>query len=101
MFCLLIQIRELDSELENEQHRHMETQKNSRLADRRLKEIAFQADEDRKTQDRLQETVDKLNAKLKIYKTQVEEAVSTASSHHFSIRITRSCKTINVIEIIH
>ncbi|XP_071106376.1 myosin heavy chain, striated muscle-like [Haliotis cracherodii] len=72
-------IRELESELENEQHRHMETQKNSRLADRRLKEIAFQADEDRKTHDRLQETVDKLNAKLKIYKMQVEEAEEIAA----------------------
>ncbi|XP_048256830.1 myosin heavy chain, striated muscle-like [Haliotis rufescens] len=74
-------IRELDSELENEQHRHVETQKNSRLADRRLKEIAFQADEDRKTHDRLQETVDKLNAKLKIYKTQVEEAEEIAATN--------------------
>ncbi|XP_046579111.1 LOW QUALITY PROTEIN: myosin heavy chain, striated muscle-like [Haliotis rubra] len=72
-------IRELETELENEQQRHAENQKNSRLADRRLKEIAFQADEDRKTQERLQETVDKLNAKLKTYKMQIEEAEEIAA----------------------
>ncbi|XP_067673666.1 myosin heavy chain, striated muscle-like [Haliotis asinina] len=72
-------IRELETELENEQQRHAENQKNSRLADRRLKEIAFQADEDRKNQARLQETVDKLNSKLKTYKMQIEEAEEIAA----------------------
>lgn len=48
-----------------------------RKADRRLKELAFQADEDRKNQERLQELIDKLQNKIKTYKRQVEEAVST------------------------
>ena len=65
-------------ELDAEQRRHAETQKNTRKADRRLKELAFQADEDRKNQERLQDLVDKLQAKIKTYKRQVEEAVSIA-----------------------
>jgi len=47
-----------------------------RKADRRLKELAFQADEDRKNQERLQDLIDKLQNKIKVYKRQVEEAVS-------------------------
>ena len=68
---------ELENELDNEQRRHADTQKNMRMADRRLKELAFQADEDRKNQEQLQDMFDKLQAKLKTYKRQVEEAVSS------------------------
>ena len=68
---------ELENELDNEQRRHADTQKNMRKADRRLKELAFQADEDRKNQEQLQDMFDKLQAKLKTYKRQVEEAVSS------------------------
>jgi uncharacterized FlaG/YvyC family protein len=71
-----MKVRELEGELDSEQRRHAETQKNMRKADRRLKEIAFQSDEDRKNQERLNEMIDKLNGKLKTYKRQVEEAVS-------------------------
>ena len=70
------QVRDLESELDGEQRRHAETQKNMRKADRRLKELAFQADEDRKNQERLQDLIDKLQGKIKTYKRQVEEAVS-------------------------
>jgi predicted nucleic acid-binding Zn-ribbon protein len=66
----------LESELDSEQRRHAETQKNMRKADRRLKEIAFQSDEDRKGQERLNEMIDKLNGKIKMQKRQIEEAVS-------------------------
>merc|ERR1712226_944421 len=53
---------------------------NMRKADRRLKELAFQSDEDRKNQERLQDMVDKLQAKIKTYKRQVEEAEELADS---------------------
>lgn len=69
-------MRELESELDSEQRRHAETQKNARKADRRLKELAFQADEDKKNQERLQELIEKLQSKVLTYKRQVEEAVS-------------------------
>lgn len=68
-------MRELESELDSEQRRHAETQKNARKADRRLKELAFQADEDKKNQERLQELIEKLQSKVLTYKRQVEEAV--------------------------
>lgn len=48
-----------------------------RKADRRLKELAFQVDEDRKNQERLQDLIDKLQNKIRVYKRQAEEAVST------------------------
>lgn len=76
MIYFALQVRELESELDSEQRRHAETQKNARKADRRLKELAFQADEDKKNQERLQELIEKLQSKVITYKRQVEEAVS-------------------------
>jgi len=76
---LEIRVRELETELDNEQRRHAETQKNMRKADRRLKELAFQSDEDRKNQERLQDMCDKLQNKIKTYKRQVEEAEEIAA----------------------
>ena len=69
--------------MDNEQRRHAETQKNMRKADRRMKELAFQCDEDRKMQERLQDMMDKLQCKVKTYKRQVEEAVSYLSFYPF------------------
>lgn len=66
----------MEAEYDTEQRRHAETQKNARKADRRLKELAFQCEEDKKNQERLQELIDKLQNKIKTYKRQVEEAVS-------------------------
>ena len=69
-------MKELESELDAEQHRHTETQVAMRKSDRRLKELAFQTDEDRKNQERYQDLIDKLHGKIKSFKRQVEEAVS-------------------------
>ncbi len=78
-------MRELEVEFDNEQRRHAETQKNMRKQDRRLKELAFQADEDKKAQERMQDMVDKLQNKIKTYKRQVEEAVSRPLHSIFTI----------------
>ena len=51
--------------------------KELRKNDRRLKELVFQTEEDRKNQQRLQDLSEKLQAKLKVYKRQVEEAGKT------------------------
>ncbi len=75
----------MEVELDNEQRRHVETQKNMRKQDRRLKELVFQADEDHKAQERMQDMVDKLQNKIKIYKRQVEEAVSRPLHSIFTI----------------
>ena len=63
-----------------EQHRHQETLKELRKNDRRLKELVFQVEEDRKNQLRLQDLTEKLQNKIKVYKRQVEEAGKILSS---------------------
>lgn len=72
-------IRELEAELDNEQKRHQETVKNMRKQDRKLKDLALQADEDRKTQERMQEMISKLSKNITTYKKQVEEAEEIAA----------------------
>lgn len=62
--------------MDQEQKRHTETVKNLRKGERRLKELIFQTEEDHKTNQRMQELVEKLQNKLKSYKRQIEEAVS-------------------------
>jgi len=69
-------VRELEVELDNEQRRYAENEKGVRKQDRRLKELAFAADEDRKAQERLQDMINKLQNNIKTYKRQVEESVS-------------------------
>merc|ERR1719436_60276 len=53
-------IRELESELEAENRRMADAQKNLRKSERRIKELAFAADEDRKNHERMQSLVDQL-----------------------------------------
>uniref|UniRef100_UPI00398EFFA2 myosin-16-like n=1 Tax=Pristiophorus japonicus TaxID=55135 RepID=UPI00398EFFA2 len=72
-------IKELESELDVEQKRHVETVKNLRKNERRLKELIFQTDEDHKTNQRMQELVEKLQNKLKSYKRQIEESEEQAN----------------------
>ena len=69
----------MESELDVEQRHHQETIKEVRKNDRRLKELAFQTEEDRKNQARLQDLIDKLQNKMKVYKRQIEEAEEIAS----------------------
>merc|ERR1711921_27889 len=52
-----------------------------RKMDRRLKELTFQADEDRKNQTRMQELVEKLQMKLKQYKKMAEDAEEQANQN--------------------
>ncbi|XP_076337304.1 myosin heavy chain, muscle-like isoform X5 [Tachypleus tridentatus] len=72
-------VRELETELENEQRRHADAAKNARKGERRIKELQFQADEDRKNHERMQDLVDKLQQKIKTYKRQIEEAEEIAA----------------------
>uniref|UniRef100_A0A914SGI4 Paramyosin n=1 Tax=Parascaris equorum TaxID=6256 RepID=A0A914SGI4_PAREQ len=46
-------VRELESELADENRRHAETQKNLRNKDRRVRELQFQVDEDKKSNERM------------------------------------------------
>ena len=56
--------RELESELEAENRRFADAQKNLRRTERRIKELAYAADEDRKNHERMQALVDQLQTKV-------------------------------------
>merc|ERR1711994_232742 len=72
-------IRELESEMEAENRRFADGQKNLRKSERRIKELTFAGDEDRKNHERMQNLVDQLQAKIKSYKKQIEEAEEIAA----------------------
>uniref|UniRef100_A0A4W5MTB5 Myosin tail domain-containing protein n=1 Tax=Hucho hucho TaxID=62062 RepID=A0A4W5MTB5_9TELE len=49
--------------------------------ERRVKELTYQTEEDKKNVGRLQDLVDKLQLKVKAYKRQAEEAEEAANQH--------------------
>ena len=57
-------LRELEAELDAEQRRLGDASKNMRKAERRIKELDFQYEEDRKQQEHMQDLVDKLQQKV-------------------------------------
>ena len=69
-------MRELENEIDAEQRRNAEVTKQLRKGERRIKEISYQADEDKKNLIRMQDLVEKLQVKVKTYKRQCEETVS-------------------------
>ncbi len=72
-------IRELETELGSCQSKTQENFKAYQRAERRVKELQFQADEDKKNQDRMTELAQKLQQKIKTYKQQIEEAEEIAA----------------------
>merc|ERR1739846_132968 len=72
-------IRELESELDAENRRLSDATKNLRKSERRIKELAYSSDEDRKNHERMQGLIDQLQAKIKSYKKQIEEAEEIAA----------------------
>merc|ERR1719447_1316800 len=79
MSKLEMKIRELEMELGNVQTQTTENYKAFQRAERRIKELQFQQDEDRKNQDRMGELANKLQSKIKTYKQQIEEAEEIAA----------------------
>lgn len=69
----------MEYDLEAEQKHHQDTIKEVRKNDRKLKELIFQAEEEKKSQTRLQALIENLQGKLKVYKRQVEEAEEIAA----------------------
>merc|ERR1719219_588859 len=72
-------IRELESEMDAENRRFGDSQKNLRKSERRIKELAFASDEDRENHERMQGLIDQLQGKIKSYKKQIEEAEEIAA----------------------
>merc|ERR1711975_154353 len=72
-------IRELESELDAENRRFADAQKNLRKSERHVKELTYTQDEDRKNHERMQALIDQLQGKIKSYKKQIEEAEEIAA----------------------
>merc|ERR1719167_1199225 len=72
-------IRELESELDAENRRFADAQKNLRKSERHAKELTYTQEEDRKNHERMQALIDKLQGKIKSYKKQIEEAEEIAA----------------------
>ncbi|KAG7245894.1 hypothetical protein CRUP_033316, partial [Coryphaenoides rupestris] len=74
-------IKEIEGELESEQKTSAEYQKGARKFERRIKDLSYQTDEDKKNLVRLQDLIDKLQGKVKAYKRQTEEAEALANAN--------------------
>merc|ERR1719389_499181 len=72
-------IRELEIELGNVQARTSDNLKGHQKAERKIKELQFQNDEDKKNQVAMSDLAGKLQAKIKTYKKQIEEAEEIAA----------------------
>merc|ERR1739848_891185 len=69
----------MGSELDAENRRFGDAQKNLRRSERRVKELSYSQDEDRKNSERMQGLIDQLQSKIKSYKKQIEEAEEIAA----------------------
>merc|ERR1712242_112129 len=72
-------IRELEIELGSVQARTADNMKGHQKAERKIKELAFQNDEDKKNQVAMSDLAGKLQSKIKTYKKQIEEAEEIAA----------------------
>ena len=72
-------IRDLEAELASTQSRTGEAAKAFQRAERKAKELAFAQGEDKKNQDRMSDLAGKLQAKVKTYKRQIEDAEEIAA----------------------
>ena len=72
-------IREMEIELGGVQSKTSDAYKTFQKSERRIKELQFQQDEDKKNQDSMSELANKLQMKIKTYKKQIEEAEEIAA----------------------
>merc|ERR1712241_777642 len=72
-------IREMEIELGSVQTKTSESYKAFQKSERRIKELQFQQDEDKKNQDSMSDLAQKLQLKIKTYKKQIEEAEEIAA----------------------
>ena len=83
-------IRELESEVDSENRRLADVAKNLRKSERRIHELTYASDEDRKNNERMQILVDQLQGKIKTYKKQIEEAEEIAALNLAKFRQVQS-----------
>merc|ERR1719174_3582987 len=74
------QVKDMAAKLDEAETRRMaDAQKNLRKSERRIKEMTYGQDEDRKNHERMQALIDQLQSKIKSYKKQIEEAEEIAA----------------------
>merc|ERR1712141_142438 len=62
-----------------ENRRNADSLKNLRKSERKIKELTYSQEEDRKNHERMQALIDQLQGKIKSYKKQIEEAEEIAA----------------------
>merc|ERR1712150_340858 len=72
-------IREMEIELGGVQSKTSDAYKAYQKSERRIKELQFQQEEDKKNQDAMSDLAQKLQMKIKTYKKQIEEAEEIAA----------------------
>merc|ERR1719343_842377 len=95
-------VRELENELDAEQRRTADATKNQKKLERKLKEVVYAGEEDKKNLVRLQDLVDKLQIKAKFRKVQheLDESEERADMAEAALNKARSRARINYDSII-
>merc|ERR1712029_629480 len=81
-----VRIEELEMYLEKEKKMHVETTSILHKKERSVKELLLQSEEDRKNILILQESLERLNEKIKMYKRQLEEQESISNSNIMRVK---------------
>lgn len=81
-----VRIEELEVILDREKKCHVETTTVLHKKERSVKELLLQSEEDRKNILILQESLDKLNEKIKMYKRQLEEQEQISNSNIMRVK---------------
>ncbi|CAH1113150.1 unnamed protein product [Psylliodes chrysocephalus] len=79
-------MHDVESELDEEKRRHAETIKILRKKERTVKEVMIQCEEDQKNIALLQESLDKANCKITIFKRQLQEVEGVSSQSISRVR---------------
>ena len=81
-----VRIEELEVMINNEKKSHSVTMTELHSKTRSIKELILQSEEDRKNIIILQDSLDKLNEKIKMYKRQLEEQESISNSNIMRVK---------------
>lgn len=81
-----VRIQELEVMINNEKKAHVLCMSELQIKNRSIKELILQSEEDRKNIIILQESLDKLNEKIKMYKRQLEEQESISNSNIMRVK---------------
>jgi chromosome segregation ATPase len=81
-----MRITELETIIDTEKKSHASTMMELHKKERSIKELILQSEEDRKNIIILQESLDKLNEKIKMYKRQLEEQESISNSNIMRVK---------------